>query len=669
MSGVPSISAWRQSDNRRSLVLFLAVYLLLAISTVLNVGQRLENASLDLFYRLEPASPKSGDLLIVGIDELSFKELKMSWPWPRRVHADLIDRLHSMGARFIVFDVLFSEATHSWDDEILAESIRRAGNVFLGKSIEIVNDPRFARRMLLEPLQPFRSAARALGLMMITPDSDGIVRHFRSRIGGHETLTTAVAQNFSPPLKIPSDLYGLIHYLGPSRSIDIVSYCEVLDRNNPLPDERVRGRVVLVGRMLEASATPQSQADSFFTPFTSSSGQLMSGVEVHGNILRTLMTGKWGYELPIHWKLSFGFLLILTAAVLMSRMRVFAALGLLACLTLGTFLASLFLFRQWRLWLPPVMPGISLAVMYVGSISWKYLLEYREKRWLRNAFGRYVSHSLVETIIAHPERLELGGEETEVTVLFADLAGFTSLAEGMSPKALLSLLNEYFSAMTAIILSHSGTLDKFIGDAIMGVWGAPVTMNDHSFRACKGALEMQALMPQLQASWRRRGLPSLSARVGLHSGRVLAGNVGSAERFSYTVMGDTVNVASRLEGLNKFYGTQILLSDSTYEKIAGRFMVREIDQVRVKGRQQPLTIYELLGPCSLESNLPWLTAFRAGRNAYKASDWSGAERHFQDVLRLKPDDRATQVIMSRCRQYREQPPPNDWQGVFVLTEK
>jgi adenylate cyclase len=666
---VTSRSSLRKSDTWRSLILFLAVYFVLAASVLLSVGQSVENVVLDAFYRLGTPSPQTKDLLIVGIDESSIKELKMSWPWPRSVHAELIDRLHAMGARLIVFDVLFAEASHAKEDEILTEAVRRAGNVILGKTLEVVNDPRFSRQMLIEPMQPLRSAARARGLMMITPDVDGVVRHFYSRLGGNKTLPTAVVQSLSPSVKVPPDLYGLIHYAGPPRSIDTVSYCQVLDEEHPLPDDRVRGRIVLIGRMLEASPTPRGQADSFYTPFYSSSGQLMSGVELHANVIKTLMTGNWGRELSTLWKLLFALFSILPAAIMMSRIRLYQALGVLSCFVFLTFATSLFLFREWRLWLPPVVTSIGLILTYMGSISWKYLLEYREKRWLRAAFGRYVSHSLVETITAHPERLELGGEEVEVTVLFADLEGFTSLAERMPPRVLISLLNEYFAAMTGIILNHLGTLDKFIGDAIMGVWGAPVAMNDHSIRACKGAMEMQALMPQLQSSWKQRGLPPLSARVGLHTGRVLAGNVGSSERFSYTVMGDTVNVASRLEGLNKFYGTQILLSESTYEEAADQFLFREIDRVQVKGRRQPLTVFELLGPCSAESDVTWLEAFKAARAAYNTLDWSEAERYFQDVLRLKPGDRPAQVFLNRCRQYREQPPPDDWQGIFMLKEK
>jgi adenylate cyclase len=662
------VFAWRKSPTRRALLIALAVLGLLVPLSLLKVGQSLENRVLDLGYRLRPAGPPPPDLLIVGIDEPSFKELQVAWPWPRRLHAALVDRLARMGARLVVFDVLFADTTRPEDDELLAAAVRRAGNVILGKAMEITRDPRFSRKMIIEPLPALRTGARAVGLMAITPDPDAVVRHFRLKLRGETTLSTAAAEHLKPPVDLPATLSGLINYAGPPRSIDTVSYYQILDTQHPLPENRVRGRIVLVGRMLEASVTPQSQADAFYTPFYASSGRLMSGVEVHAHILHTLLTGSWGRELSPFWQLSFALLVILGAAGVLSRRRLAPALAFLVILLFLTFGASLLLFLQWRLWMAPVLPGLSLVMVYVGTITWEYLLEYREKRWLRQAFGRYVSPALVETIIAHPDRLKLGGEEIEVTVLFADLAGFTGLSEEMPPEPLIQLLNDYFTTMTRIILAQRGTVDKFIGDAVMAVWGAPVPMADHAVLACQAALDMHTATGRLRETWRERGLPQLTVRMGLHSGRVLAGNVGSSDRFDYTVMGDTVNLASRLEGVNKRYGTEILVSEAACRQAAGHFLLRELDLVQVKGRQQPVTIYELVGPRA-ENAPAWLTAFHSGRAAYLARDWPRAREHFQETLHLKPEDPPARIFLERCRQYQDQPPPQGWQGVFVLEEK
>jgi adenylate cyclase len=239
----------------------------------------------------------------------------------------------------------------------------------------------------------------------------------------------------------------------------------------------------------------------------------------------------------------------------------------------------------------------------------------------------------------------------------------------MSPHALIKLLNDYFSPMTQIIMANRGTLDKYIGDAIMALWGAPVPLPDHALRACQAALEMEKAMTELQNDWQMQGLPPLVARLGLHSGSVVAGNVGSRERFNYTVLGDTVNLASRLEGVNKVYGTRILLSDKTCQHVKDRLLVRELDLVQVKGRGRPVTVYELLGAYPPEGNYPWLEYFAAGLQAYRQQQWEEASQAFNEVLRLKPHDRPTQVFLGRCRFFAVAPPPSDWQGVFVLDAK
>jgi adenylate cyclase len=276
---------------------------------------------------------------------------------------------------------------------------------------------------------------------------------------------------------------------------------------------------------------------------------------------------------------------------------------------------------------------------------------------------------VVEVITTHPERLELGGEELETTVLFADLEGFTQLSETMPPQTLIGLLNDYFTPMTQIIMSYRGTLDKYIGDALMALWGAPVPLPDHALRACWAALEMQQTMAELQADWQAQGLPPLVARLGLHTGPVVAGNVGSRERFNYTVLGDTVNLASRLEGVNKVYGTRIILSEETSQRVKDRLLVRELDLVQVKGRAQPVRIYELLGSFPPDGLPSWLDHFADGLQAYRNQQWEEASRAFGEVLLLKPGDRPTQMFLGRCRFFAVAPPPSDWQAVFNLDVK
>jgi adenylate cyclase len=643
------------------------ILLILAPLSFTTFGQLLENYGLDFLYVRRALQPPPANLLIVGIDEPSFQEFGQPWPWPRRFHANLVARLKAAGARLIVFDVVFADPTNEKDDAELAAAIREAGNVILAEDLDIVQDPHFSRMILVQPFKPLRQASLAHGLAAVTPDPDGVVRHFHLKVQGQKTLAAVAAQAFEPALRLAPDLSGLIAYTGPARSLDTVSYYQVLDPVHPLPAARIRDRIVLVGRMLGASPAPQARSDTFHTPYYSSTGQVASGVDIHGQIIHTLLSGRWGRELPAVGRLGLYVAVILGAAYGLARLTPLVGLAVLGGLSLLILVGSAILFLGWNYWVPPILLVGGVAAVYSGNVLGHYLLEARERRWLRQAFGRYLSHTVVENLVTHPELLKLGGEEVEGTVLFADLAGFTSLSETMPPADLIRLLNEYFSPLTEIILAHRGTLDKYIGDAIMAVWGAPLPLPDHAVLACQAALQMQAAMQTLQEGWLTRGLPPLSARLGLHAGPLIAGNVGSQERFNYTVLGDTVNLASRLEAVNKIYGTDILLSESVYRLLAGGCLVRELDTIRVQGRVQPVAIYELLAGADGEPE--WLKIFSAGREAYRNCDWDQAEGYFQNVLRLKPADKPAQVFLNRVRLYRQHPPSSDWSGVLTLDSK
>jgi adenylate cyclase len=666
---LPSFFEHLQKARLRALGLTLAVFALTVPLTFTQPGHTLENMALDRCYQWRPAAPPPPELLIVGIDEPSFQEFRQAWPWPRRLHAQLIQRLAAAGARLIVLDLLFAEPTTPEDDRLFAEAIKKAGNVMLARTLEVVQDPYFARQILVQPLDSFRRSALAVALTMLTPDPDGILRHFRVRIGGQETMPAAVARNFRADLNLPADLSGLIHYSGPPRSIEIVSYYQVLDDEYPLPAARIQNRIILVGRTLEASAPPQLQADAFYTPFFAQAGHLMSGVEVHAHIIHSLVSGHRGRELPMPLRILLYLAVLALSGQLLARFSPLAGLGAMAGLNLLLGGVSFYLFMRWDFWVPPVLLSLGIALIYTANVVSEHLIETREKRWLRSAFERYVSQSVVESITSHPERLELGGEEVEATVLFADLVGFTTLSEGMAPKEVIRLLNEYFSAMTHVILAHHGTLDTYIGDALMAHWGTPLPLEDHALLACQAALEMQRLSRVMEKDWRNLGFPHLQARMGVHSGPVVAGNVGSRERFNYTVMGDTVNLASRLEGVNKQYGTEILLSEDAYRRVAGSFLVRELDQVRVKGRAHTVTIYELLCSLAADGVPAWLQAFAAGRSAYLERHFNQALAKFRKVLALKPDDVPSRLYLKRCQRYLKKPPPPDWRGVFVLESK
>ena len=333
----------------RTISLCVLAATLMAVVSFLPFGQTLENRSLDLFYRLRPTAPQPLDLLIVAIDEPSFQELPYPWPWPRRLHGDLVRRLVAGGARLIVFDLVFAGATTPEEDNKLADALREAGNVVLGLSFEVARDPRFTRRILITPHKSFESAAKGQGLSLVVPDADGVVRHFHLGLGEQETLPLAALRLIRHKGLPAAKLTGLIDYAGPARSIDTVSYYQVVDPERPLPPSRIRGRIVLVGHVLEASATPQTQADAFYTPFFAKDGQRMSGVEIEGNILNTLLNGSWGRELPGGERLLLLVAVILAAGLVLARLKPVTGL-----IFLGASLA--------------VLLGLSFGLLYLDAL-------------------------------------------------------------------------------------------------------------------------------------------------------------------------------------------------------------------------------------------------------------------------------------------------------------
>ena len=662
-----SISKILQSVRLRVFGLVLLVFAVLAVLSGFQVGQTLENQALDFGYRLRSNSQPPKNIVIVGIDEQSFQELRRAWPWPRRFHASLIRQLKAAGARLIVFDVIFAEPSNPEDDQLFAEAIREAGNVILAATIEVSETSRISQQILVQPCAAFRQAARGIGLTLVTPDGDGIVRRFYLHPSEEVTLPEIVARNYLPEVSFPPNLSGLIHFTGPPGHIDTISFSRLLEAPEPSLAARLRGKIVLVGRILGASPTPQ--ADAFYTPFFSSTGQLMSGVEIHGQVIQTLLKGNWGQEISLLPRLGLSLVVLLLFGCIVVRVSPLSAMIVVAALILLIFGLSFFLFLRQNLWIPPVFLSGALVVIYAGHIFAYYWLESREKRWLRQAFGQYVSDSLVEAIIAAPERLQLGGEEVEVTVLFSDLVDFSAMAENTAPKELIRLLNEYFSAMTEVILAHQGMVDKFIGDSIMAFWGAPLPIADHAVRACEAALEMQTAMLPLKKAWESQGFPLVSTRIGLHTGPVIAGNVGSRKRFNYTVMGDTVNLASRLEQANKAYGSEIILSEATARRLGNTFMVRELDLVQVRGRSQPVTIFELLSLMPSGGPPAWLPLFEAGRIAYMEGKIPEAATRFNEILDLYFDDPPSKAFMKRCQKHLEKPQLSEWKGAFVLESK
>jgi adenylate cyclase len=390
------------------------------------------------------------------------------------------------------------------------------------------------------------------------------------------------------------------------------------------------------------------------------------GVEVHATLLDNLLRGDFLRPAP-SWALWAGMLVLCAAMVLVvlffsglaATLTGFAALALAYLgLVIGAF--------HFGWWADPVLPGVALGLSFTLAAAFSYATEGRQKLYIRRMFGQYMSETVINHLLEHPEKLQLGGERRRVTLFFSDLAGFTTISERLSAETVVSLLNDYLSRMTEIILNEAGTVDKFEGDAIMAFWGAPLDQADQAARACRAALRQQAALRDLNRGFAGLDLPPLSMRIGLHTGDAIVGNLGSAKRFDYTVIGDTVNLASRLEGVNKFYGSYIMASETTVAECTGVVEFRELDLVAVKGKEQAVRVFEVLGLTGeLEPELIRRRQdFAQALELYRQRRFPEAGAEFEAILTENPADGPARVYRDRCRRFQEAPPPAGWDTVF-----
>jgi adenylate cyclase len=319
-----------------------------------------------------------------------------------------------------------------------------------------------------------------------------------------------------------------------------------------------------------------------------------------------------------------------------------------------------------------VEPLTAIALSFGIALTYRAATEGAQRRMITNMFERYVDKAVVRQLIDDPTQLKLGGQTVDLTILFADIKGFTSISEQLSPGNLVKLVNTYLTEMAEIIMKQRGTVDKFIGDAIMAFWGAPLPDPESEFRACVAALEMQKRLDAIQSKWRRFGNVTVRQRVGLNTGISLVGNMGSQSKFNYTAVGDAVNLARRLEGVNKQYGTAILLSEFTYRRVLKKVVAREIDKVQVVGRTEPVTMYELMALADrpLADNTKYfLDLYQDGLKAYQTRRWDEGIAYFEAALSYLQNDPVSQMYIERMKLYKLNPPDDDWNGVFILMSK
>lgn len=685
--------------------------------------ERMEQTTLDFRYDfqmtyLEPPQSPIEDIIIVDIDARSLAKMGRYGRWPRSFHATLVDYLEEGKTKLLGFDILFAgEEDTTGDDHQLAESVRRAGTVYTAVYLLPADSASFLYAMGNDPYSvwsphstihlpqrirqhlatveriegPYPELAKATsGLVAVNswPDQDGVHRAVPLALnfagGTYPALSLRLAMaalglepdeqqtgqeqvlSLTGQRDIPIDNEGrmLLRYYGrggpKAQTFRYVSYYDVYAKN--LPAEFFEGKIVLVGSSLPG------MGDLLSVPF----GAAFPGVELHATAIQNILTDDFLTKMTP----GATFLTILGLSILTSILALTLRPWKGAVLTLGLvvayFLLALVIFIRDGFWMEVVRPEGVVLLSYVAPLMYRYFTEERERRQMKQAFQQYVSPLVVEEVTRDPSKLRLGGEKRVLTMLFSDLAGFTSVSEKLPPESLCLLLNEYLTAMTDIILSHDGTIDKYEGDLIMALFGAPAWREDHAVRACRAALDMQACLARLRGQWTREGKPALYARIGINTGEVVVGNMGSKTRMDYTVIGDAVNLASRLEGANKLYGTNLMISEMTFEMVAGQFLVRELDLIRVQGKQRPVAVYEVLGvtgePVAPEQG-QLLDRYASGLCAYRDRQWDDAEAAFRAALAMNSDDGPSKIYLSRCAAHRKVPPPSDWDGVFQMETK
>ncbi|MBL4665222.1 MAG: CHASE2 domain-containing protein [Nitrospinaceae bacterium] len=453
----------------------------------------------------------------------------------------------------------------------------------------------------------------------------------------------------------------LINYFGPGYTFTHYPASDVLD--GKIGKKELENKIVLVG------ATAAAIHDVHTSPY----GPLYPGVEIHANIIENMI--QQDFIVRPDWLHILNFLMILVSGILLGMISIYFkayAMALMLLLGIGSYLgADYYLLTQKGLWISTIYPVFTQIFVYSGITVFKFGFEEREKRFIKGAFSQYLAPTVVNQLMDNPKLLKLGGERKELTAFFSDVAGFSTISENLEPEELVDLLNHYLTEMTDIILKYEGTVDKFEGDAIIAFFGAPIPYEDHARRTCLVALEMQECLARLREGWKKEGKHELFMRIGINTGAMVVGNMGSKSRMDYTMMGDSVNLAARLEGVNKQYRTYTMISQFTYEQVKEDIEVRELDLIRVVGKNEPVRIFEVLakkGELSEEFQ-EILPIFNEGLDHYRNRRWEEGIQCFEKVLARNEDDGPSLTYFERCINFQTQPPADDWDGVFGMTTK
>lgn len=667
----------------------------------------------NLLAKPSAATPK---IRLIMLDQKSLdwakEENGLGWPWPREVYGPIIEFCRRAGVKSLTFDVLFTEPSRYGvaDDQALALAIKSlpcfVAAVHLSKTEGSENRwPAFAstpaltigglERWLAEaepnafsrasfPVPEITAASAGLGNVHMNPDADNVYRRaalfdvFDGRVVPSLALAGFRAANPGAKLKIDAGYLeigdarlaideagrAILNFRGPSGTHKTYSAAAVIQSELRLQNHEPSA--IALDEFKDAYVLFGFSAPGLYDLRPAPVSGVYPGVEISATALDNILAGDFFRRVPVSGVVLITLMLALIAGAATSRVSgIFKSVGVYAFFICAPVVLCLLAYRL-GFWMPLVVQEAAVVMTLFAAGLIYYTTEGRQKLFIKNAFKQYLSPEVIEQIIAHPDRLKLGGERKMLSIFFSDLEGFTGISEGLDPEALTHLLNVYLSAMTDIIHEEGGTVDKYEGDAIIAFWNAPLTQPDHAVRCVRAALRCQARLAEMRPALRRSLGKDLNMRIGVNTGFAVVGNMGSHSRFDYTMIGDAVNLAARLEGINKQFGTYVLISQNTREQMGDAFPAREISQVAVVGRKEPVRVYEPMLRESLDSQKTKLMEqFARALSFFYRGDFATARSIFSSAAGEDPVARA---YVSKCDDLLADPPAN-WQGVWVITTK
>ena len=615
-----------------NILLFVISYLLLAVLFWIGLFGGTQERLTDLLFLPRSANK---NIVIIAIDDKSINKIGR-WPWDRKVHAELLEKLSSQKPKAVGYDVAFPEASNPESDQILSSAFSKHNIILPVEQVDMG---------LQKPYELFQTK---IGLVNVLIDHDGIVRKI--------PVDSFASEIIKKKAEI-SDDYLRINYSGKPGSFTTHSFIDVLE--NRIPLENFANKYVLVG------VTAVDLHDSQVTPV--SAGREMAGVEIHANAMATILENKY--------LVSESKLFTLFTLFAFTLLAVATAHWPIAWLWLVIYIIYSFVSFDLGIIRNLIYTPLAIILVNIASLIMRFLSERSQKEYIRKAFSYYLSDSVLKEILKDPSKLKLGGERKEITVLFTDIAGFTSISEKMDPVDLAKLLNDYLTRMTNIVFANKGVLDKYIGDAVMAFWGAPLDQPLHAFNACNSAIQMMRKLNEMKPLFKTKYDIEVNIGIGINSGPVSVGNMGSERIFEYTVIGDHVNLASRLEGLTKHYGVPIITTRFTCDAIQKSEKPlpphRTLDHVKVKGKKN---VVELIQVLEQDYCQPGLDSFEKGRQLYTAQKWDSASEKFKEASELfrsvnHLEDETCQVYLYRCATFKETPPNADWDGSWEMVSK